>query len=112
MSRSAPRTARSRCRPASRCRSQPDHVGLVCPRSGLAARDGISVLNGPGIVDPGYHGEIVVVLFSVRAQPATIKRGDRIAQLLVVPAPRPTLVVVDSLASTERGASGFGSTGR
>ncbi len=89
-----------------------DHVGLVCPRSGLAARDGISVLNAPGIVDPGYHGEIVVVLFSIRARPATIKRGDRIAQLLVVPAPRPTLVLVDSLPSTERGASGFGSTGR
>ncbi len=90
----------------------PDHVGLVCPRSGLAARDGISVLNAPGIVDPGYHGEIVVVLFSVRAQPATLKRGDRIAQLLVVPAPRPALVLVDSLPSTERGASGFGSSGR
>jgi len=88
------------------------YVGLVCPRSGLAARSGLGLVNGPGVIDAGYRGEIAVVL--VNHDPAVtveISRADRIAQLLVVPILVVTPVVVDALDDTVRGASGFGSTG-
>ncbi|MEH3052764.1 MAG: dUTP diphosphatase [Patulibacter minatonensis] len=84
------------------------YVGLVCPRSGLAARSGVSVLNGPGIIDPGYTGEVQVVLFSVHPEPVTLERGDRIAQLVVTPA----LTIGEAARDgATRGDGGFGSTG-
>jgi len=88
------------------------HCGLVCPRSGLAARHGIGVLNAPGVIDAGYRGEVRVVLHSVGGEEVRIRRGDRIAQLLVVPAATPELAFVDALPDSVRAANGFGSTGR
>jgi dUTP pyrophosphatase len=89
----------------------PGFVGLICPRSGLAAQHGVSVLNAPGVIDAGYRGELAVVLFSTRALEYVIRRGDRIAQLLVQPVTECDVVQVASLGSTSRGAAGFGSTG-
>ena len=92
-------------------------VALVCPRSGLAVRHGIGVVNGPGIVDAGYRGEIKVSLINLDpSTPITIKRGDRIAQLLVQQVELPELVEVASfdeagLADTTRGQGGHGSSG-
>jgi deoxyuridine 5'-triphosphate nucleotidohydrolase len=90
----------------------PGHCGLVCPRSGLAARHGIGVLNGPGVIDAGYRGEVCVVLHSVGPDEVRIRRGDRIAQLVVVPVAAPALAFVDELPTSARAANGFGSTGR
>lgn len=88
------------------------YVGLVCPRSGLAYKYGLTVLNAPGVIDPGYRGEVGVVLINLGAHPQIIMPGDRVAQLLVVQAPELTLLVQGDLPGTERGAGGFGSTGR
>ena len=90
----------------------PGHAGLVLPRSGHARRLGVGVVNGPGLIDAGYRGEIVVLLINHGREPVTFERGDRIAQLLVVPAPEISWVEVEDLASTPRGGHGFGSTGR
>ena len=90
----------------------PGYCGLVCPRSGLAARHGVGVLNGPGVIDAGYRGEIRVVLHCVGPEEVPIARGDRIAQLLVVPAAVPALSFVAELPDSVRAANGFGSTGR
>lgn len=87
------------------------YVGLVCPRSGLS-KYGVTVANAPGVVDSGYRGEVMVRLTTTSATPYEVARGDRIAQLLIVPIARPVVTVVDHLDDTERGASGFGSTGR
>lgn len=88
------------------------YVGLVHPRSGLAARLGVTVLNAPGTVDSGYRGEILVNLINHdRANVAKISRGDRIAQLVVQRVERARFAVVDELAETRRGAGGHGSTG-
>lgn len=87
------------------------HVGLVCPRSGLAAH-GVTVANAPGVVDAGYRGELMVRLTTTSKNPYRVHRGDRIAQLLVVPILRPEVNVVVDLDDTERGTNGFGSTGR
>lgn len=87
------------------------HAGLVAPRSGLAARHGISVVNGPGVVDSGYRGEVNVILINHGTAPVTLARGDRIAQLVVVPVAHVDLVEVGELPDSERGADGFGSTG-
>ena len=90
----------------------PDGVaGLVVPRSGLAARHGLSVVNGPGLVDPNYRGELRVVLVNHGDEPFAAQAGDRIAQLLLVPFVAPELRVVDELPDTERGTDGFGSSG-
>jgi dUTP pyrophosphatase len=87
-------------------------VGLVHPRSGLAARLGVTVLNAPGTVDAGYRGEILVNLVNHdRVTPATIRRGDRIAQLVIQRVERAQFHVVDQLPSSPRGAGGHGSTG-
>ena len=89
------------------------YAGFVQPRSGLAARDGISVVNSPGLVDSGYRGEIKVVLLNTDGQRAwTAEPGDRIAQLVVVPVPELEPVAVDELPSSARGARGFGSSRR
>jgi dUTP pyrophosphatase len=88
------------------------HVGLVHPRSGLAARLGVTVLNAPGTVDAGYRGEILVNLINHDpATPAKIARGDRIAQLVVQRVERAAFTVVDSLDASSRGMGGHGSTG-
>ncbi|AEV87988.1 deoxyuridine 5'-triphosphate nucleotidohydrolase [Actinoplanes sp. SE50] len=87
-------------------------VGLVHPRSGLAARLGVTVLNAPGTVDAGYRGEILVNLINHdRARAVKISRGDRIAQLVVQRVERAAFHVVDSLDDTARGTGGHGSTG-
>lgn len=87
------------------------HAGWVTPRSGLAARHGISVVNGPGLVDAGYRGEISVILVNLSEEVFLINRGDRIAQLVVVPVVAQEFVVVEDLEATTRGSGGFGSTG-
>ncbi len=92
----------------------PASCGLVLPRSGLAARHGITVLNAPGLIDPGYRGEVKVVLLnSDRMESFAIAPGDRIAQLLVLDIGAAALTLADrALAATTRGEGGFGSTGR
>jgi dUTP pyrophosphatase len=89
------------------------HAGLVLPRSGLAARHGIALVNAPGLIDAGYRGEVRVLLLNTdRAATFEIAPGDRIAQLVIVRHEAPELVEVASLDETVRGAGGFGSTGR
>jgi dUTP pyrophosphatase len=88
------------------------HVGLVAPRIGLAARHCLSVVNGPGVVDAGYRGEIKAILINHGPVAVVLERGERIAQLLVVPVTVVDLDVVDELPASSRGAGGFGSTGR
>ena len=90
----------------------PGCAGFVVPRSGLALRHGVSIVNAPVLIDAGYRGEVKVLL--VNHDPAasvTLRRGDRIAQLVVQRAERAELVEVDELPSSARGAGGFGSTG-
>jgi len=86
------------------------HVGLVCPRSGMAIDRGITVLNAPGIIDPTYTGEVVVLLINHGGLPVSIKRGARIAQLVVVEFTT-KLMEVSAIEMSERGERGFGSTG-
>jgi dUTP pyrophosphatase len=89
------------------------HAGLVLPRSGLAARHGISLVNAPGLIDAGYRGEVRVLLLNTdREASFEVAPGDRIAQLVIVRHDAPELVEVDSLDETVRGDGGFGSTGR
>lgn len=89
------------------------HAGLVLPRSGLAHRHGISLVNSPGLIDSGYRGEIRVLLLNTDpADIFTVKRGDRIAQLLVITYPQVQPVAAESLGDTTRGEGGFGSSGR
>ena len=83
----------------------------VRPRSGLAWKTGVTLANAPGTVDADYRGEVSVILVNLGDVPATIERGDRIAQLVVQRLPRVRLEEVDSLPATERGAGGFGHTG-
>lgn len=84
----------------------------IRPRSGLAAKHGITVVNAPGTVDADYRGEIKVLLINLSREPYTIQPGDRIAQMVIAPFTQATLVVVDSLDTTARATGGFGSTGR
>lgn len=88
------------------------YAGLVVPRSGLAVRAGIGVVNAPGLIDAGYRGEVGVVLINHGGDPVEIERGERIAQLVVVPVVVGEFVEVDELPASARGAGGFGSTGR
>ena len=90
----------------------PDTVGLVFARSGLAVKHGIGLSNGVGVIDSDYTGEIRVGLINQSAVPYDLHPGERIAQLVVMPICRPELVEADTLEETERGAGGFGSTGR
>jgi len=88
------------------------YVALVHPRSGLAARHGLSIVNTPGTVDAGYRGEIKVLLINTdAAEPVTLHRGDRIAQLVVQRVERAVFVEVDALPDSARGVGGYGSTG-
>jgi dUTP pyrophosphatase len=84
----------------------------VRPRSGLAAKHGVTVLNAPGTVDADYRGEINVLLINHGAEPFAIRRGERIAQMVIASVTRGEFVAADQLSSTERGSGGFGSTGR
>ncbi len=84
----------------------------VRPRSGLALEHGVTCLNTPGTIDADYRGEVKVLLVNLGAEPFTVRRGDRIAQLVVAPVARCTPVAVAELPETERGAGGFGHTGR
>lgn len=88
------------------------YAGLVIPRSGLAAKHGISVVNAPGLIDSGYRGEIKVILVNLNTEHTfNIKAGDRIAQLMVVPYCKARVIPVDQLESSERNSAGFGSSG-
>lgn len=88
------------------------YVAFVVPRSGLAARHGITIVNSPGTVDAGYRGEIRVTLLNTDAsEPYDVAVGDRIAQLVLVPVVQAAFVPVDQLPESARGAGGFGSTG-
>jgi dUTP pyrophosphatase len=90
----------------------PGFEAQVRPRSGLAAKHGITVLNSPGTIDADYRGEIKVILINHGEVPFVIRRGERIAQMVVAPVVQAALVSVASLSETDRGAGGFGSTGR
>jgi dUTP pyrophosphatase len=88
------------------------YAGFVHPRSGLAARQGLTIVNTPGTIDAGYRGEIKVCLLNTdRETPISIKRGDRIAQLVIQPVIQAEFVCVDELPDSERGAGGYGSSG-
>ena len=88
------------------------YAAFVIPRSGLAARHGITIVNAPGTVDAGYRGEIKVALLNTDAsEPYDIAVGDRIAQLIVLPVPQARFIPVDELPDSVRGEGGFGSTG-
>jgi len=89
----------------------PGFVGLVLPRSGLALTRGVTVLNAPGLVDAGYRGELKVLLVNHGDQPVTVRRGERVAQLVIQRVERAELIEVSELPASERGAGGFGSTG-
>lgn len=92
--------------------SVPDgFVGLVAPRSGLAIRHGISVVNGPGVIDSGYRGEVAVIIVNLGDVDFAWERGDRIGQLVVVPHVEFEAAEVDELDASDRGSDGFGSTG-
>lgn len=89
----------------------PGFEGQVRPRSGLAARNGVTTLNTPGTIDADYRGEIKVVVINLGQEPFTVRRGDRIAQLVIAPVVRADFRAVDALGETDRSAGGFGSTG-
>ena len=89
-----------------------DLMAMVCPRSGLALKHGITVLNSPGIIDSDYRGEVKVVLINHSDVEYSVKRGDRIAQLIFSSAPRAALLHREQLSDTVRGTGGFGSTGK
>ncbi len=84
----------------------------VRPRSGLAARHGVTVLNAPGTIDSDYRGEVMVLLVNLGSDPFTVRRGERIAQIVAAPAPRMRFREIGAPGETLRGAGGFGSTGR
>lgn len=88
------------------------HEAQVRPRSGLAAKHGVTCLNTPGTIDADYRGEVKVILINLGQEPFVVKRGERIAQMVIAPVTRAELKVVSELDDTKRGAGGFGSTGR
>jgi dUTP pyrophosphatase len=88
------------------------HEAQVRPRSGLAAKHGVTCLNTPGTIDADYRGEVKVILINLGQEPFVIKRGERIAQMVIAPVTRAELSVVTTLDETQRGSGGFGSTGR
>lgn len=90
----------------------PGHEGQVRPRSGLAAKHGVTVLNAPGTIDADYRGEVCVILVNHGPERFVIRRGDRVAQLVVAPVVRAQVRITDRLEQTGRGSGGFGHTGR
>jgi dUTP pyrophosphatase len=98
--------------PTGLCMALPPHTeGQVRPRSGLAAKHGVTVLNSPGTIDADYRGEVKVILINHGREPFVVTRGMRIAQLIVAPFVQATIRSVTALSDTARGAGGFGSTG-
>lgn len=89
-----------------------DYVALIFARSGLATKHGVGLSNGVGVVDSDYRGEIVVGLVNQGSEPYTVEPGERVAQLAVLPVVQPSLTWTDALDETDRGAGGFGSTGK
>jgi dUTP pyrophosphatase len=89
-----------------------DHEAQVRPRSGLAAKHGVTVLNTPGTIDADYRGEVKVILINLGPAPFEIQRGERIAQMVIAPVTRADMIEVDDLPDTARGEGGFGSTGK
>ncbi len=89
----------------------PGYEGQVRPRSGLALKHGISIVNAPGTIDADYRGEIGVILVNLSQDPFVVERGERIAQLVITQLPSSELTVVQTLERTDRGSGGFGSTG-
>jgi len=89
----------------------PGYEAQVRPRSGLAIRSGVTTLNAPGTIDADYRGEVQIVLANLGAEPVVIRRGDRIAQMIVAPVSQARFGVVEELPPTVRGDGGFGSTG-
>lgn len=87
-----------------------NHAGFIQPRSGLALNSGITVLNSPGLIDSDYRGEISVILYNSSKIQYSVEAGQKIAQLVIMPIVRPTLVISDGLSETKRGTGGFGST--
>jgi dUTP pyrophosphatase len=88
------------------------HAGLVLPRSSLASRDGLTLANSPGLIDAGYRGEVTCAVVNLdRERPVTIRRGDRIAQLVIVAVPGVSPEWAEELPASERGEGGFGSSG-
>ena len=83
----------------------------IRPRSGLAIKNGVTALNSPGTIDADYRGEVQVILINHGAEPFTVERGMRIAQMVIAPVTQVTFITADELGETERGAGGFGSTG-
>ncbi len=90
----------------------PGHEMQVRPRSGLAAKHGVTVLNAPGTIDADYRGELKVLLINIGAEPFEIKRAERIAQVVIAPVSHATFREADELSDTLRGSGGFGSTGK
>jgi dUTP pyrophosphatase len=90
----------------------PGWVAFALPRSGLAAVNGVTLANAPGLIDPDYRGEVLVTLQNQNDSPWSVRHGDRVAQLVFLPAPKVELVKVDRLEPTYRGSSGYGSSGR
>lgn len=86
--------------------------GQVRPRSGLALKHGVTVLNAPGTIDSDYRGEVKVALINHAKEPFVVRRGERVAQLLITPVARAAWSLVDALDTTARGSGGYGSTGR
>jgi len=89
----------------------PGHEGQIRPRSGLAFRHGVTVLNSPGTVDADYRGEVQVILINLGSEPFVVTRGMRIAQLIIAPVHQAKLIAAESLDTTERAGGGLGSTG-
>ena len=89
----------------------PLYEAQVRPRSGLALKHGVTVLNTPGTIDSGYRGEVGVILVNLGESEFSVKRGDKIAQLVIAPVTQPEIVETDLIDETDRGAGGFGSTG-
>ena len=90
----------------------PGWEGQVRPRSGLAIRHGLTVVNAPGTIDSDYRGEVKILLVNLGCEAVTIRRGDRVAQLVLAPVVQVGFVEAESLQATDRGAGGFGSTGQ
>ena len=89
----------------------PGYEAQIRPRSGLALKHGLTCLNSPGTIDADYRGEVGVLLINLSKEPVTLKRGDRIAQMVISPTVQAQLVEVEALSETARGQGGFGSTG-
>jgi len=90
----------------------PSTVAIICARSGMAFKRGLALANGIGVIDSDYRGELLVAMINTGTEPQTVNHGERIAQLMIMPVIQPEYIIADSLDDTDRGAGGFGSTGK